>query len=477
MQVVVVGGGVAGLAAAHALATGAAQRDLRDVQVTVLEGSAQLGGLLRTALVAGLAVDVGAEAMLARRPEAVALAGTVGLADHLVSPVTSAARVLSRGVLRRLPARSVMGIPSDLGAVRASCVLDRSELTAMRWRARRPTDPLHGDVSVGAYVRRGFGPAVAERLVEPLLGGVYAGHADELSLRATVPALAAAAEREPSALAAAGRVRLAAPPSSAPVFAGLRGGVGTLAGAVAAAATVAGVQIETAAMARTLRRTPTGWRLQVGSAAAPRSIEADAVVLAVPAATAARLLRDAVPGAAAELGAVEAASVAVVTLAFAGTPRLVGSGFLIPPVEGRLMKAATFSSRKWGWYADADPGVTFVRASVGRHREEVVLHRDDDELVASVLVELRAITGITAAVVDSLVTRWGGALPQYAVGHLDRVARIRAAVSAQPGLAVCGATYDGVGIAAVVASAQAAAHSVLDQVAAWSAAGGQWEHG
>ena len=157
---------------------------------------------------------------------------------------------------------------------------------------------------------------------------------------------------------------------------------------------------------------------------------------------------------------------AVVTFAFRGSdvPGLAAtdsSGFLVPPVDGHRIKAATFSFAKWGWVRAAGDGLLLLRTSLGRHREEAALQAGDEELVARSLADLASAVGLTAAPVDTHVQRWGGGLPQYAVGHLDRVARIRAAVAAVPGLALCGATYDGVGIPAVIGSAHRAAAEIL----------------
>jgi oxygen-dependent protoporphyrinogen oxidase len=237
-------------------------------------------------------------------------------------------------------------------------------------------------------------------------------------------------------------------------------------------------------MVRELARTPGGWRLRVGSAHAPQRVDADAVILAVPARPAAWLLGD-VPGAAAAAAALAEigyASMAVITLAYPAAalpPRGLGSGYLVPAVTGRAVKAVTFSTMKWphllapaGARPDAESGsaeardvdaggVHVVRCSVGRIGEEAILQREDGELVALAAAELADATGARGRPVDWRVTRWGGGLPQYYVGHLDRVARIRAGVAAQPGLAVCGAAYDGVGIPACIASARAAADQIL----------------
>ncbi|HSF37418.1 MAG TPA: protoporphyrinogen oxidase [Nocardioides sp.] len=440
---VVVGGGVAGLVAARGLA--ATGRD-----VLLLEGSPQVGGKLRSAEVAGLTVDVGAEAMLARRPEGLALAEEVGA--EVVHPTPATSAVWSRGALRAMP-RSLMGVPFDLDQLTASGVLSAEGLA----RAGAETDsPVDGDVSVGDLVAARLGDELVDRLVEPLLGGVYAGHARRISAAAAVPQLLAMARRGSLLEQASG-----IPASAAPVFAALPGGMGRLPDLVVDGG---GFEVRTSATVRALRRTSSGWALTVGPTTSAETVEADAVVLATPAAATARLLGDVLPDAAAELAAVEAASVAVVTLAFQArdVPDALfdRSGFLVPPVERRTIKASTFSFAKWAWVRDLDPDVVVLRTSLGRHREEATLQAGDEGLVRVSLADLAAMAGITAQPVDTHVQRWGGALPQYAVGHLDRVTRIRAAVAAVPGLAVCGAAYDGVGIPAVIGSARQAVASV-----------------
>jgi oxygen-dependent protoporphyrinogen oxidase len=287
--------------------------------------------------------------------------------------------------------------------------------------------------------------------VEPLLGGVYAGHARRLSARATVPQLVFLAASGPL-------LDAAAPASDVPVFAGLPGGMAGLTEALAAQ-----VSVRTDATVRELARTADGWALVVGPTTDAERLEADAVVLATPAAPSARLLGEVAPTAAAELAAIEYASMVVVTLAFRAAEIPAGalgesSGFLVPPIDGRAIKASTFSFAKWGWVreAGAEHGLVHLRTSLGRHGEEATLQRGDDELVAASLADLAEAAGITAAPVATHVQRWGGGLPQYAVGHLDRVARIRAAVDDLPRLALCGAAYDGVGIPAVIASARQA---------------------
>jgi protoporphyrinogen/coproporphyrinogen III oxidase len=464
-RVAVIGGGIAGLSAAFFLRDG-------PVRVTVFEGSPRLGGKLAVSEVAGIQVDEGAEALLARRPEGVGLAGAVGLGGELVSPGTTAAAIWTHGVLHPLPGGQVMGVPGDIAALARSGVLSVAGLARAALDLVLPAAGRDGDVSVASQVGARLGHEVVDRLVEPLLGGVYAGRVDELSFEATLPGLAAASRSHRTLTGAARSVAAASkrgPNAGKAVFTTLAGGLGTLPAAVAAAS---GADIRTGAPVRELRRTRDGWQLTVGSADAPEYVGADAVVLAVPARPAGRLLRTVVPAAAAPLGEIEYASVAIVTLAFgpgALHPRPRGSGYLVPAADGRAVKAVTVSTVKWPHLLTRGSGVPavgeVVRCSLGRIGEEQVLQRTDEELVALSRDELAASLGARGPVLASRVTRWGGGLPQYTVGHAARVARIRAAVAGQPGLAVCGAAYDGLGIPACIATARLAAQQVLEHVA------------
>ncbi len=231
-------------------------------------------------------------------------------------------------------------------------------------------------------------------------------------------------------------------------------------------------------IARELHARPRGgWAIVTGPRPDPQTLEADAVVLAVPAAPASRLLRAHVPAAAEELAAVEYASMAIITLAVAkeGLGELPGSGFLVPPVDGRGIKASTFTSAKWEWAASASDEAFFLRASVGRAGEEADLQRPDQDLVALAVREVGEALGRPLThVVDAHVKRWGGGLPQYAVGHVERMARVQVATQALPGLGLAGAAYAGVGIPACIGSGRAAAAAVATHLTAVPRAGGEW---
>jgi oxygen-dependent protoporphyrinogen oxidase len=404
----------------------------------VLEATGQVGGKLRASEVGGVVVDEGADSMLRRVPWGVDLATANGL--ELVSPATSEASLWSRGTLVAMPLGTVMGIPTDLGSLAG---LLRNPVR------ETPAPPPLDDLSVGALVSRSLGREVVDRLVDPLLGGVYAGHADRLSVRATLPQLWPHLAGRTSLVEAAQAAR--GTPTPGPVFAGLVGGLGTLPPALAQ-----GLDVRLNATVRGLARTSTGWRLELLDA----FLEVDAVILAVPAAPAARLLQAHV--ATEELAEVDYASVGIITLVLDGPAPGTGSGYLIPAVDGHVTKAVTFTSRKWG-----RPGPAVIRASVGRAGAVADLQRDDADLVTIVRRELEQAVGPLPPVLGTRVTRWGGGLPQYAVGHLDLVARLRRALPA--GLALAGAAYDGVGVPAVARSGQVAAQYLAEQA--------QWRHG
>jgi protoporphyrinogen/coproporphyrinogen III oxidase len=478
-SVAIIGGGISGLAAAFLLRNSG-------LTVTLLEGSPRLGGKLAVSEVAGVPVDAGAEALLARRPEGTGLIADLGLSGELEVPGTTSAGIWTRGRVRPLPRRQFMGVPADFDELAATGIVSESGVARARLDRTLPPGDAGGDESVTNRVGGRLGGEVVDRLVEPLLGGVYAGRCDDLSFEATLPALATATHDHASLADAAAALLPPAPergtdrPDRAavpPVFTTLTRGLGGLPDALASAS---GALIRTGAMVRELTRTPDGWRLTIGSAHAPERLDANAVIIAVPATPASRLLAraaSAVPAAgqaATALAEIRYASMAIVTLgypasAFAGQP--AGSGFLVPAVDGRAVKAVTFSTVKWPHLRRDNPDVHLVRCSVGRLGEDAVLQRDDAELAGLAAADLADATGVRGGPADVRVTRWGGGLPQYSVGHLDRVARVRSAISAVPGVAVCGAAYDGVGIPACIATARLAVDQVLAYLGGRDASG------
>ncbi|HEY7175656.1 MAG TPA: FAD-dependent oxidoreductase, partial [Micromonosporaceae bacterium] len=571
-HVAIVGGGIAGLAAALAL------NDAfdGDVTLTIIEQSDRLGGKLRTGMIDGRRVETGAETFLAREADdpnggpsaAVELARRVGLGPTLIHPQTTAAAVFAAGEFRPMPAGTLMGVPADVstwpGIAGAALAADTDHDDG------RPILAAGEDASVGAVVRRRFGDAIVDDLVDPMLGGVYAGRADDLSIAVTMPGLAAACRAEHT-LQQAVRATLARrvtaddrpwpadgpigsdPIGSAPVDTapsaplgsasaavtstvgldgaevvggaggvgaasgvgargggargvgaaggvgasgggaaggagarggGASGGVRVVRGAGPAAAARGGSAGASAALAsigpaarraanvgpafatvdgglsrlvaaidkalpsatvllghpvRNIARSNGGWRLMYGSTHDAHTLDVDAVVLAVPSHPAARLLAPFGGGAADAVGALDYASLALVTMllppqALAGTPLDERSGGLVPAASGHAVKAVTVFSTKWAGQPD---GAVLLRASLGRYGDEQVLQMPDKGLADLAYSDLVKMLGRPLpAPWHAAVTRWGGALPQYAPGHLDRVASARAALP--PTIALAG---------------------------------------
>lgn len=463
IEIAIVGGGITGLAAAWQLS------EMDNVTVTVLEASDTVGGKLSAQSVHGLQLDAGAESLLAVRPEAVRLAKEVGLEPAIVHPAVGQAAILSRGHLRPIPTGLIGGVPTDLRSLAASQILSLPGLLRVPLDLIRTPSTIGDDISVGKLIAERMGAEVVDRVTEPLLAGVYASDPYRLSLRMTSPVLFRALSKEPSLLRASTRMRAASASVSGarrgPTFAGIRGGIWRLAAKTAEALAGRGVMVRTKSPVASLRRRGNKWLVSVTG----ETRYYDAVIVATPAAQAADLLSVSAPFAALNLRGIDYADVALVTLVYpaATVGALQGTGFLSPPVEGHQVKGVTYVTNKWDWAARAAASHTprgniIVRASVGRYGDNRILDSSDEEIVATTLNELNKIVGLPQVSVDSNVTRWPQALPQYQVGHVDTVARIRSAIGDVAGLAIAGAAYDGVGIAACIASGRAAATSVME---------------
>lgn len=451
-RVVVVGAGIAGLATAWYLQRAGAE-------VSVLEASERIGGKIRTGELGDTPLDLGPDTFLGRVPWATDLCRDLGLGDELIEPATSRARMWSRGDLRPMPEGLALGVPLDLPA------LARSGLVSPAGVARAAMDlvlpPSHppADPSVADVIGARLGAEVLERLVEPLVGGINAGRADRLSMAAVVPDIYAAARRHRSLILGIRAQRKAAPPSDAPLFLGLRGGMQRLTQRLAQ-----DLKVSTSTTVDAITRADSGG-LAVALEDRP-PLEADGVVLAVPASGAARVLSGASAKASGALAQIRYASVAVVTLAY--RPEHVrrpldGSGFLVPRVDGRLMTACTWFSSKWP-HVRPD-GLVLLRCSAGRDGDTRIADLSDNELVDTLHPEAAEALELAAPPQRSVVTRWDNAFPQYDVGHLGRVdAAERALARELPGVALVGASYRGVGIASCIRQAKEAAERIIAEV-------------
>lgn len=434
--VVVVGGGIAGLAAAWQLT-----RD--GVDVRLLESSDRVGGKLRTTEIGGRDVDEAADAFLARVPHATELVDELGLSDQLISPSARSAQVWTRsdGVakLSGLPQPNVLGIPLDpdaaeelLGAEAAADI--RTDL------ARTTPDPVRDDDTIGALVRRRLGDRVHEGLVDPLLGAINAGDTDTLSIHASSPQILAAAHANPS-LVAALRDQASGRKSDAPVFFSFRGGMSVLIDALEASLRPV---ITTNAAVSSIAPHEDSLVVTFGG----ESLTASAVVLACPPDHAADLLPG-WPDAVERLRSIPLVSVSLITLVYRPEdvpidPAL--SGFLVPRADPVRITACSWASSKWPHLGD-DAAV--LRVSVGHAGDQLTPLLDDQALITSVLADLETTAGLTAAPIATRVSRWPHAFPQYTVGHLDRVAQIEGDLNPD-GIFIAGMGYRGIGIPACI---------------------------
>jgi protoporphyrinogen/coproporphyrinogen III oxidase len=468
---VVIGGGIAGLAAAWELS----HAGPAGPRVVVFEDRSFPGGKLRREAFGGRIVDLGPDAFVARRPEALGLCTELGLAPELIAPATSRAFLWARGALRPLPPGLALGVPTRLRPLARSGICSPGGLARAALDLVRPgfvgAAPKPGaDRAVGDVVRRRLGDEVARRLADPLIGGIHAGPIDTMSSAAVFPALLEA-DRRPGSLMRGLRGAAPLPGStSAPVFLSLRGGLARLADELAAGLERRGVEMRVGEPVVDLRRaSPTGAGAWVVASDAT-VVEADGIVVATPAPEAARLLGACDRGLGEDLAAIAYSSVAILTLRFDAPSigrRLDGSGFLVPRDLGRsggpLLTACTWLTAKWPELAR--PGDVVLRVSVGRHGDDRHRSLTDDALVRSCVEELGPILDVRGPPLEVRVTRWTDAFPQYNVGHLDRVAALENAVDRLPTAALAGAALHGVGIPACIGSGRRAARSVLTAIA------------
>ena len=456
-QVVIVGGGVSGLATAHYLHTLGG-----GVQLTLVESGSKLGGKVANQQFSGHLVDTGPDALLVRVPEMAALLEDLGLGDQIVAPASLGAHVWSRGKLRRLPTGTLFGIPDRLIPLMKSGLMSPAGLARAALDLVLPhLGTSTSDPSIADLVTPRLGSQVFDRLVEPLLGGVHAGRAAELSAHSTVPDIERLARNNRSLYLGLRKMRRHAPPSTgAPVLVTLTGGLGRLVEALVAR--LAGDDLRLNVAVRGIARIDTGYRVDLADG---QSIGADAVILATPAFATAGLLADLAPDAATVLTEIPYVDVATIWLSYPrsamGRP-LDGTGFLVPPEEGKLMVGCTWSSAKWPHLADDN--LVLIRCMVGRRGDRRWLDMDDDTMVRRVHEELVEAMGLTAGPGHQSIQRWPQAMPQYLVGHQDRLDTLNAAIHHLPGLYLTGAAYRGVGIASCIADAKRTAQDVAQDV-------------
>ena len=465
MKVVVVGGGIAGMSAAHRLT----ESGRPELEVTLLERSDRFGGTIRTVERDGCLVELGPDSFLTSKPWLSDLAGRLGVADRIIPTARTHRRshVVHRGKLRPLPDGFLMMAPTRLWPMVTTSLFSWKGKARCALDLVLPRGSGTGDESLGAFVRRRFGGEVLERVVQPLIGGIYAGDPDTLSLKATIPRFFEMEQRHRSVIKTMVAQRRAAAKQQRGASAGSGARYGELASFDRGMETIVQAlqrqlpsdAMHTQAEVTRLTRDGSGWDLSCGDG---RHFQADGVILAVPSRLAAELLHETDTGLYEELAAIPHASSAVMNLVYrrSDVPHPLDCfGFVVPAAEGREIIACTFSSVKFPNRAPED--LVLLRVFLGGMLQQELLKSDDEILLRIVRGELRDLMGIENEPLHTELARYPDAMPQYLVGHGRRVERIESLLGRHPGLALAGNAYEGVGLPDCVRSGEQAAERVL----------------
>jgi oxygen-dependent protoporphyrinogen oxidase len=452
---------VSGLAAAYALG-----RLPQAPTITLLEASSHLGGKIDTNVVGGRLVDAGPDALLIRDPAVKALLDELGLTAQVKAPTARGSFVWTRGALRALPPSTLFGVPLRMRDLMKSGIVSwpgllRATGDFVLPRLRHGVDP-----TVGKLLRPRLGREVFDKLVDPMLGGIYAGRANLLSAQSAVPEVAAVLAPARSIYLTM-RERATKQPSvpAGPALVSFPGGMAAVVDALAAR-TAADVHCNAAVVS--IKRGKRRWKVITGDG---REFKADDVVLATPAYATASLLRDVDAAAADALQRIPYASVANVTFVYprsAIDKSLQGTGFLVPAVDERFIVGCTWMDQKWGRdvlvASGADEAIgddaVIIRASVGRHGDDRWVTMTDEEIAVRAHAELVLSMGLRGKPLTSTVKRWPLAMPQYTAGHANRLAAIDARLAQHSGLHLVGAGYRGIGVASCLITSQAVAATI-----------------
>jgi len=468
--VAVIGGGISGLSTAHALHERANAAGI-PIRCTVIDAASDWGGKIVTHRIGDLVTEAGPDSFLSQKKAAIDLCAELGLTDQLINTNATSKRacVFSQGRLRELPEGLVVISPNQLGPFLRSGLLSWMGLARMGLDLAMPVKRSSGDESLACFFRRRMGRQAFERMLEPLMAGIYAGDAEEMSVQATFPRFVELEQQYGSVIRGMMTVRKAGSPAATAgpkrtMFVSLKNGLSDLVTALVRRLTEQGVSLRGGTVVDALRvrsHQPGRWMYDVilndGSA-----LSVDSLVLATPAYVSAELVRPLTPIAGGLLEMIPYASTATIAMAY---PRAAvagaaeGFGFVVPRAEGRDLIAATWTSLKWPHRAPADQ--LLVRCYVGGVGREAILQLGDQALVARVREELANMCGVAAEPTYVEVNRWMKAMPQYTLGHLDRLNQIEAALSRYGGLVLTGAGYRGVGIPDCIRDGAVAADRVV----------------
>ena len=467
-DIIVIGGGISGLAAAHRL-TELSRTGSTAYRVTLLEASDRLGGVIATEHADNLLLELGPDSYITDKPAALRLCERLGLADRLIAPQQGGLKLYTvhRGALEPLPEGFLLMAPTRVGSVLQSPVFSWSGKLRMALEPLIPRRSHGGDESLASFVRRRLGREVLERVAQPLIGGIYASDPEALSLAATMPRFPEMERSHGSVILGSQRAQRrraqAADETGArwSLFVSIDGGMEVLVRRIEEALGPGVARLGETVRELSWNPDARRWRVDTGHA----GLEADAVICTLPAFAAARALTTLDSELAGELGAIPFSSTATINLAYRRSDiahPLDGYGFVVPHVERRKIMACTFSSVKYAGRAPED--IALLRCFAGGALQPDLLDQPDEALEAQVREDLEALLGISGTPILCRTTRYPDCMPQYNVGHLDRVERIETRLQQFPTLALAGKSYRGVGIADCIASGEAAAEGMVEHL-------------
>ena len=473
-HVIVIGGGISGLAAAHRL-TELSRAGSLELRVTLLEASDRLGGVIATEHAGDLLIELGPDSYITDKPAALRLCERLGLTDRLIAPQHSTGLKLytvHRGRLEPLPEGFLLMAPTRVGAVLRSPLFSWSGKLRMGLEPLIPRRSGDGDESLASFVRRRLGREVLERVAQPLIGGIYASDPEHLSLAATMPRFPEMERNHGSVILGSRQAQKRRAQSTSEtgarwsLFVSIDGGMEVLVQSIEETLGPGVVRLGEAVGELSWDADADRWRVATGrNGSDPGSdeLEADAVICTLPASAAANALKTLDSELANELKAIPFSSTATVNLAYRRSDiahPLDGYGFVVPHVEGRKIMACTFSSVKYPDRAPED--ITLLRCFVGGTLQPHLLDQPDESMEAQVHDDLTALLGISGEPILRRTTRYPDCMPQYNVGHLARVERIDSELKHFPTLALAGKSYRGVGIADCITSGETAAETIVE---------------
>jgi oxygen-dependent protoporphyrinogen oxidase len=471
-RIVIIGGGVSGISAAHRLVERSAQL-MSPPEIVLLEATSRLGGVIRTERREGFLLEAGPDSFISEKPEALELAKRLGLASRLIETNDAHRRsfIVRRGRLLPVPEGFQLMAPSRFGPFVTTGIFSwagKARMALDLVLPRRAAFNGNDDESLAQFVRRRLGQEALERMAQPMVGGIYTADPEHLSLRATMPRFLEMEREHRSLISAMWKQRRKGQASdtkgtSGPrysLFLSFDEGMQALVDEIAARLKGVSVRLNTKVESLAFDGETKRWRVRVGN---EEEISADAVCLALPAYASAKLLREVDASLAEELEAIPYASTATINLAYkrSDIPHpLDGFGFVVPVIEGRSVLACTFSSVKFA--GRAPEAHALLRAFVGGALQPEVFALDEEEMVRAVRRDLQQLLGITEPPLFAQVEKWPRSMAQYHLGHIERVGRIRQRLSVHPGIKLAGNAYSGAGIPDCIRSGEAAADQLIE---------------